>query len=411
MLTQMSNDKSMTLSEWRAKWLLGLSILAALLVSTAHAQDINVSQPVAPPIGSTNQNQEVMQVRNLLNRMRQTMQTRNYQGTFVFQHGQQLNTLQVAHRATPIGEQERLISLDGAPMEIVRQDGQVMCYLPKLDGTITASAQPRNPFTVTLPNDIDSVSRHYGLKFLGLDRVAGRLTQVIKIAAKDDYRYSYRLWLDQEHSMLLKAQVGGDGAPIVEQMMFTQINYPDEIPQSALQSRFAIKNLPSRQSAAPNQSDRSGADSSLSSESPAKPALGLDSVLHNEFKNWRVTLPPGFARQSTTASDVTQPAQLTMQAQRAGMRGVHHQIYTDGLASISVFISADTASDAVETQTRDVDKQSPATALSGATTLGAINAYGRSIDHYQITVLGDVPAAAVAFVANNIQRITTAASQ
>jgi sigma-E factor negative regulatory protein RseB len=65
--------------------------------------------------------------------------------------------------------------------------------------------------------------------------------------------------------------------------------------------------------------------------------------------------------------------------QPAPQPGSEHLIYSDGLASVSVYI---------EPLTR------PA-AFSGASGRGAINLHGRVLDGHQITVLGDVPAATV----------------
>ena len=62
------------------------------------------------------------------------------------------------------------------------------------------------------------------------------------------------------------------------------------------------------------------------------------------------------------------------------MRHSEHQVYSDGLANVSVY---------VEPLRADVP------AFSGPASRGAINLYGRVLDGHQVTVLGDVPTAAV----------------
>lgn len=316
------------------------------------------------------------QVRILLNQMRQTMQTMNYTGVFIFQQGQQLKTMQVAHQATPLGEQERLVSLDGPPMEIVRQDGQVMCYLPQLDGTITTTSQPRNPFTVALPRNLDSISQHYDLRFQGMDRVAGRLVRVVSIAPNDEFRYGYRLWLDAENHMLLKALIGERGKAPVEQMLFTQIDYPEEVPSYLLQSQFAVRNLPRRDAS-------NGASNGMSADP-------TDDVVSMPLDDrWQFELPAGFVLKPSSSSVPESPVGMTKSPNLSS--GFEHRMYSDGLASVSVFI----------TPAPNVDDS--ASAL-GASRMGALHAFTRTLNGYQITVLGDVPAATVEFIATNVSR-------
>ena len=53
---------------------------------------------------------------------------------------------------------------------------------------------------------------------------------------------------------------------------------------------------------------------------------------------------------------------------------MEHWVYSDGLASVSIFI-----------ETADANR-----ALDGTSSIGAVNAYGRRIDNYQVTVVGEV---------------------
>jgi sigma-E factor negative regulatory protein RseB len=68
---------------------------------------------------------------------------------------------------------------------------------------------------------------------------------------------------------------------------------------------------------------------------------------------------------------------------------VEHLVFSDGLASVSVFIERlDTASQP----------------LDGLDSVGAVNAYGSMAGDLQITVVGEVPAATVERVAMSISR-------
>lgn len=344
--------------------------------------------------------EETARVREMLDRMMQAVQTLNYRGVFVYQYGDKLETMQVVHRASALGEQERLVSLDGQPMEVVRNNDAVMCFLPQLDGTIMATAQPRNPFTVALPHNVDSVSQHYRLRYLGKSRVAGKQAEVVAIQAADEYRYGYKLWLDQTNSMLLKAQVdsrvdsrvGGQGGikgtKSIEKIVFTQIEYPTEISQTELASQYAaqanvvdpMRSTSSIQSASANAS----VNANVEVASPVNVNNGTVYKTNRAERQksllgveWQVAkLPNGF--------QLTQekPHQFTSQTDTA-----EHRIYSDGVASISVFVTP---------------HNDGKTAMEGRASLGALNVFGRVMHDYQITVIGDVPPAAVSYVADHV---------
>ena len=66
---------------------------------------------------------------------------------------------------------------------------------------------------------------------------------------------------------------------------------------------------------------------------------------------------------------------------------VAQMIFTDGLASLSVFIE------------RRQDET-----MAGGTSMGAVNAYIRHLDEHTITAIGEVPAVTVERFARNIRR-------
>ena len=68
---------------------------------------------------------------------------------------------------------------------------------------------------------------------------------------------------------------------------------------------------------------------------------------------------------------------------------VEHLVYSDGLASLSVFIER------LSTTGKPLD---------GLDSMGAVHAYGAMVDEFQITVVGEVPAATVTRVAGSVTR-------
>ena len=66
-----------------------------------------------------------------------------------------------------------------------------------------------------------------------------------------------------------------------------------------------------------------------------------------------------------------------------------HLMYSDGLASVSVFIEPG---------------ESSTHRLKGASSMGALNVYGKQANGVQITVMGEVPGATVAAIAESMER-------
>src|SRR5258706_11389331 len=65
-----------------------------------------------------------------LMRIHQAAERLNYEGTFVYQHGAQLETMRIFHRVDKGVVKERLVSLTGPAREVIRTDEEVRCYLP-----------------------------------------------------------------------------------------------------------------------------------------------------------------------------------------------------------------------------------------------------------------------------------------
>ena len=66
-----------------------------------------------------------------------------------------------------------------------------------------------------------------------------------------------------------------------------------------------------------------------------------------------------------------------------------HMVYSDGLATVSVYVEQLSAA---------------GDAFSGLSTMGAVNAYGLQLDGHQVTVVGEVPPVTVEMIARSVER-------
>ena len=189
----------------------------------------------------------------------------------------------------------------------------------------------------------------------GEDRVAGRPVRVVDIKPRDDFRYGYRLWLDQETALLLKSELlDADGAAL-EQIIYTSISLPKEIPDKLLEPATTAS------------------DFTWHTPGDVRPA---NEAAQSEWETrW---LPAGFSmrhHEQNPMPNRTKP--------------VRHMLFSDGLASFSLYI---------ERLASDTDR------FRGLSRMGAMNAFGTIIDDYQVTVVGEVPTVTVSRVGRAIGR-------
>jgi sigma-E factor negative regulatory protein RseB len=267
----------------------------------------------------------------LLERMSRSLQSLEYEGVFVYVHEGRVDAVQVTRTQSADGPVDRLVTLSGDRREVVREGRQLRCLTP--GGTVTASAGERFALLAPDPAQVARLQESYRFSIAGNDRVAGFDATVIDAVPLDAYRYAYRLWLERASGMLLASMLREPAGGPVEQLAFTSLR----LRESGL---VPVATAPE--------------------PAPAAPA------------GWTVAdLPPGFR----------------LIARPQAPNGGEHLLYSDGLASVSVYIERGAAS------------------LLGAARRGAVNAYGRALGEVHVVVVGDLPAATVARIAASVRRV------
>jgi sigma-E factor negative regulatory protein RseB len=198
--------------------------------------------------------------------------------------------------------------------------------------------------------------------------VLGRAARVIAVNPKDQYRFGYRLWLDQKTAMPLKTQLCDAHGQVIEQILFARLEMPDSISDADLTPAVHTEGM---------RFVRQGA-----SEDSAVP--GLSAYRASE-------LPPGF--------------HLTVSgAQTLGGAAVPaaHLVYSDGLATVSVFVEAPPTVDA---ESHDLAKSPPEPPMEGLARVGSGFAFSTVVQGHQVTAVGEVPAQTVEFIAHSVKSL------
>jgi sigma-E factor negative regulatory protein RseB len=287
--------------------------------------------------------------------MDHALTTRNYDGTFSHWLGGRVEMLRIIHRVQDGTVSERLASLDGSGREFIRTGASLSCYLPDRR-TVLVEQRPAEESLVTFPTVNDQTASFYDIREVGHTRLNRRVTHIITVSPKDEYRYGYRLWIDDSTAMPLKSQLADAHGQVIEQIVFASLTLSAHIPDSAFRPEISTEGFQwLRNDAAPHP----------------QPGAALA---------WSaVSLPPGFRMTVRSAQILPGTA-----------APVDHLVFTDGFASVSVFVERQAAPAG----------QAP---VPEAATVGSSSAFSTVVDGHKITAVGEVPPATVRFIASQLK--------
>jgi sigma-E factor negative regulatory protein RseB len=333
---------------YRANWLLPCAVVGALalgLPERSHGAD---------------------DAREWLEKMNHALATRNYDGTFFHLSEGRVETMRIVHRVKAGRVTERLLSLDGSGREFVRNNDELTCYLPDQRTVLVEPRQGRGPFLGSLPQFGADVNDFYRIESLPASRVLGRAARVIAVNPKDQFRFGYRLWLDENTAMPLKTQLCDSRGQVIEQILFARLEMPENI-----------------------------ADSELT------PAVHTDGMRWVRQGPAHDTAPQALA--AYRASELPPGFHLTVAgAQTLGGATVPaaHLVYSDGLATVSVFVEAQPDRKSGADDTPNAQSEPP---MQGLARVGSGFAFSTVVQGHQVTAVGEVPAQTVEFIAHSVK--------
>jgi len=313
------------------------------------------------------QDGEAQEMSDMLKRMNDAFATQSYDGVFSYYTGGDLASLRVVHKVIDGVRRERLVHLNGAPREIVRHGDDVSCIVMPGDDLIALeNSIPAGPFARAFVRQFESIADVYRLDSFGEGRVANRPANRIVVSPKDGHRYGYRLWLDKQTSLLLRAELVDHAGTKLEIFMFNHVLFGDEVTDAALEPQ-----------------ESSGAMVSHLTLRPANqewqpPAEAKEPMPSSWATNW---LPPGF---TMATSDLRHKADAD-----------HHVssfLYSDGLAVFSIYIEP-------------MPKRGAATMVSqnGATVAVTHRLSGDS-GYYLVTLVGEIPESTARKIITNVNQ-------
>jgi sigma-E factor negative regulatory protein RseB len=235
--------------------------------------------------------------KEILRSMAVAVRTLSYSGKLVYQRADVLVNLAFQHDVVNGKEAARLRRLSGRPLERAQSGDALIEAVPgpnvlrqgyPLPGMINAEAQQifEAPYQITLGD---------------FERIADRSAQLILVESTDGHRHSYKFWVDEGTSLLLRSQTLNADNQTLEQFEFSELTV------------------------GPQTVDIAGGQEAL--QVNVYPITEPESVLQFSPASW---LPAGYQLVSALPS-------------RAGSNRVYTLVYTDGLGNFSIFLELTTA--------------------------------------------------------------------
>lgn len=316
--------------------------------------------------------------REWMERMAVAVDSSNYQGVYIRMHDGEMETLEIFHRVDEAGNVSlRLVSLDGAGREIVSDSMGIKCYMPDKRSVLVEKADPNAPLRSHIGRFSGQFSANYRVVDCdGCKAVDGRMslesegcgscmpskiaeqrmlsmdTVLLAITPVDAYRFGYRLWLDRDSAFPIQTQVLNEKNEVIEQVRFTRLKTGEAVAETSV---------------------KSGIDTTdfewLYSEQKHMPDM--------ETARWRAaSLPPGFVL--TRVAHDGEPGEAESN---------EHLVFSDGMASVSVFIE---------------EGENPGLKM-GLSRLGGANSFSAHRGRYFVTAMGEVPPATVEMIARHME--------
>jgi len=287
-----------------------------------------------------------------LDKMANAVKSTNYEGTVIRLQNGKVEALKVAHVVADGVVREKVIIQEGNGLEIIRIGNEVQCILPDKKSVLVEEWNDQSTLFSTLPSSDIRFGNEYDVAVVSEERVAGRKAALLAIRPHDEYRYGHRIWLDIETGFPLQTKLVGDDGEAIEQIKFADISLDKEIHASALSSSISTDDF--RWYTQPQRTIRQSVKAPWGSED----------------------LPAGFQVVSTHEEDVPgKEAPVT------------HILYSDGLANVSVFVE-------LAKDDRVVNRRSR---------VGASHSFGTRFEGFQVTAVGEVPAATVEKIATSMR--------
>jgi sigma-E factor negative regulatory protein RseB len=295
-----------------------------------------------------------------IQRMQGASCQRSYSGTFVvLASSGAMASSRISHVCDGARQIERVEALSGTPRTIFRRNEEIRTFLPQSKTVRLDTRDASGLFPQWREIRGSALSRFYVARPLGQERVAGYMTDVVWLQPLDTLRFGYRLWSERETGLVVKLQTVGNEGRVLEQVAFSELDLQSPVRADQLERLM----------------DTTAGYQVVASTVVKTTARAEGWVLRQPVAGF---MPVSCYRRSVGTANAAD--------------GVLQCIYSDGLATVSLFI-------------QPFDPRHPA-ASSEMTGMGATQMLTQRLaPDVWLTAVGEVPLHTLQLFANQLERL------
>ena len=164
-----------------------------------------------------------------LDKMTQALDNLNYEIAFVQTTPSNMDSFRYRHIKKDNKTYAQLVTLDGRQQEIIQRDNLVSYFQPNTQAFTLNSGNIVDAMPAVVRADFDKLSSVYDFIKIGKDRVAGRFADTIRIVPKDDFRYQYLVFVDEENGLLLRGDMLDSEGKLLDQFRVVTLYIDDRL--------------------------------------------------------------------------------------------------------------------------------------------------------------------------------------
>ncbi|WP_369434032.1 MucB/RseB C-terminal domain-containing protein [Psychromonas sp. MME1] len=312
-----------------------ISIYLAIFFVISHT----VKADELPEVDSAKTQKEELTAIEYLQLMQKAYKEGNYEIIYVNSVNNKIEPKQLIHGVVDGQEIAYFRFLNGAMRESLQYSQKISYFEQGSPSYTLQSKHNRSVFASIANYDYEKGKNSYDYLILGKGRIAGKQAVAIRMISKDEYRYSYIVWLDVETFLPLRLDTINNANIILDQVMVVSLLTSDTV--NPWLEKLSHQELPQ--------------------------LLELPVVAQAELSQWDLNwLPTGF---DIIKSD---RHKLIMHENEP----VSYFMLSDGIVNVSIYISA---------------KQINLDGKKQIVKRGATILYTYQQDDYEVNVVGEIP--------------------
>ena len=210
-------------------WLFGVAGVA--MAQSANQPSAKAPLPeVSPPVDLS----------AWLARLQEAPRKRVYTGTYVVSSSAgALSTARIWHVCDGSQQMERVESLTGPPRSTFRRNDEVLTFHANEKRAVAEKREAPTLFPNPVIPDEQALAGHYVLQPMAGERVAGYDADGLQLLPKDPWRFGYRIWSEKKTGLVVKLQTLDATGRVLEQAAFSEIQFDAPVQMETLTQMMA----------------------------------------------------------------------------------------------------------------------------------------------------------------------------